>query len=105
MVFTPTTDLTKSASTFEEATVSNQKVYVTIRCHNNAGLHTTSTSDGVIISDVPPSADHAVIEIIPQSLTEYSPSHCYHGDKTNLRMKWSGFSDQFGIMSFFVSKL
>ncbi|XP_076075248.1 uncharacterized protein LOC143046131 isoform X2 [Mytilus galloprovincialis] len=100
--FTKTTDVKSASISFVEYIISQKTVYTTVRCHNKAGLYSTATSDGVTISDIPPSSDHAVITIIPQSLTEYSPGDYYQGDKTSVRIKWSGFADQFGIMSFVV---
>jgi hypothetical protein len=35
--------------------------------------------------------------------TEYSTGEYHQRDPTTIRMKWSGFTDQFDIMSFVVS--
>lgn len=98
-------ELKSATVTVDEDIISQKTVYSTVRCHNNAGLFSTATSDGVTISEIPPSSENAVITIIPQSITEYSSGDNYQQDKTSVRMKWSGFVDQFGIMSFVVSIL
>ncbi|CAC5375361.1 unnamed protein product [Mytilus coruscus] len=100
--FTKTVNLKSASATLDEIVISQKTVYVTVRCHNNAGSYSSSTSDGVTISDIPPSSDHAVVTVIPQSLTEYSPGYFHQQDKTSVRIKWSGFTDQFDIMSFVV---
>ncbi|CAC5375030.1 unnamed protein product [Mytilus coruscus] len=87
--FTKTTDVKSASISFDEYIISQKTVYTTVRCHNNAGLFSTATSDGVTISDIPPSSDHAVVTIIPQSLNEYSPGGYYQQDKTSVRIKWS----------------
>ncbi|CAG2198380.1 unnamed protein product [Mytilus edulis] len=100
--FKKSTELKSATVTVDEDIISQKTVYSTVRCHNNAGLFSTATSDGVTISEIPPSSENAVITIIPQSITEYSSGDNYQQDKTSVRMKWSGFVDQFGIMSFVV---
>lgn len=103
--FKKSTELKSATVTVDEDIISQKTVYSTVRCQNNAGLFSTATSDGVTISEIPPSSENAVITIIPQSITEYSSGDNYQQDKTSVRMKWSGFVDQFGIMSFVVSIL
>ncbi|XP_076075242.1 uncharacterized protein LOC143046127 [Mytilus galloprovincialis] len=100
--FTKTVNLKSASATLDESIISQKTVYATVRCHNNAGSYSSSTSDGVTISNIPPSSDHAAITVIPQSLTEYSPGYFHQQDKQSVRIKWSGFTDQFNIMSFVV---
>ncbi|XP_052095905.1 uncharacterized protein LOC127731087 [Mytilus californianus] len=100
--FTKTADVMKATSTMDREKVLHKKIYITIRCRNAAGLYTTACSDGIVISDESPSALNAELEILPQSLTEYQPSNFHQSSKTSVKMKWSGFSDLFGIMSFIV---
>ncbi|VDI15139.1 Hypothetical predicted protein [Mytilus galloprovincialis] len=100
--FTKTADVLKATSTMDRYKVFNKKIYLTIRCRNMAGLYTTACSDGIVISDQSPSARNAELEILPQSLTEYQPSNFHQASKTSVKMKWSEFSDPFGIMSFIV---
>ncbi|CAC5401969.1 unnamed protein product [Mytilus coruscus] len=100
--FTKTADVMKATSTMDREKVLHKKIYITIRCRNAAGLYTTGCSDGIVISDESPSALNAELEILPQSLTEYQPSNFHQASKTSVKMKWSGFSDLFGIMSFIV---
>ncbi|XP_052095904.1 uncharacterized protein LOC127731085 [Mytilus californianus] len=100
--FTKTADAMKATSTMEREKVLNKKIYITIRCRNTAGLYTTACSDGIVISDQSPSALNAELEILPQSITEYQPSNVHQASETFVKMKWSGFSDPFGIMSFIV---
>ncbi|CAG2197002.1 unnamed protein product [Mytilus edulis] len=101
--FTKTVNLKSASATLDESIISQKTVYATVRCHNNAGSYSSSTSDGVTISDIPPSSDHAAIIVIPQSLTEYSPGYFHQQDKQSVRIKWSGFTDQFNIMSLLYS--
>ena len=101
--FTKTVNLKSASTVFDENIIAMTTIYTTIRCHNNAGSYTTATSDGLTISEVPPSSDNAVITILPISKTEYGTSDYHQRDPTTIRMKWSGFTDRFDIMSFVVS--
>ena len=101
--FTKTVNLKSTSTVFDENILAMTTIYTTVRCHNNAGLYTTATSDGLTISEVPPSSDDAVITILPISKTEYDANKYHQRDSTKIRMKWSGFTDRFDIMSFVVS--
>jgi hypothetical protein len=101
--FNKTVNLKSASTVFDENIISMKTIYTTVRCHNNVGSYTTATSDGLTISEVPPSSDNAVITILPISKTEYGTSDYHQRDPTKIRMKWSGFTDRFDIMSFVVS--
>lgn len=101
--FTKTVNLKSAFTVFDENIIAMKTIYTTVRCHNKAGSYITATSDGLTISEVPPSSDNAVITILPISKTEYGTSDYHQRDPTTIRMKWSGFTDRFDIMSFVVS--
>jgi hypothetical protein len=101
--FTKTLDLKSAYASFDDETMLMKTIYITVRCHSNAGLYVSAASDGVTISDNPPSADYAELTLLPISKTEYITGEYHQRDPTTIRMKWSGFTDQFDIMSFVVS--
>ena len=72
-------------------------IYSTLNCENNAGLSSVKSSDGVKISNQPPSIATAEVEVIPISNTEYNPRYTYLGVTDSFRLKWTGFSDNIGI--------
>ena len=78
-------------------------IYTTLSCENNAGLSFIKSSNGVKVSNTPPSTSTAQIEIVPLSPTEYTLRDGYHGLSDNMRLKWSGFTDTIGIETFDVS--
>jgi hypothetical protein len=82
--------------------ISMQMVHVTLRCRNKAGLHSTLSSNGVKISNLPPQTTSAEVEILPHSMTEYNCRDHYQGDITKLRVKWTGFTDMAGLDSYMV---
>ena len=79
-------------------------VYVTLRCHNKAGLHTKKSSDGVTISDSPPFIQNAQVQVLDQPITEYKSKSNFHGNTSTVRLKWMGFEDKLGLDSFLVSR-
>jgi hypothetical protein len=101
--FTKTLDLKSAYASLDDETMLMKTIYTTVRCHSKAGLYVSAASDGVTISDNPPSADYAELTLLPTSKTEYSTGEYHQRDPTTIRMKWSGFTDQFDIMSFVVS--
>ena len=70
-----------------------QMVHVTLKCRNKAGLQSTFSSNGVKILNLPPQTTSAEVEILPHSMREYNCIDHYQGDITNLRFKWTGFTD------------
>ena len=77
-------------------------IHVTIRCKNNAGLQTSLSSDGVVVSDRPPSAKNAQLEIISLSKSEYNARNNYQTNNHTARLKWTGFMDIIGLDSYLV---
>ncbi|CAC5370733.1 unnamed protein product [Mytilus coruscus] len=72
-------------------------IYTTLTCENNAGLSSVMSSDGVKISDQPPSVAAAVVETLPLSMTEYNTRDSYRGVTDNFRLKWTGFDDNIAV--------
>ncbi|KAK3581578.1 hypothetical protein CHS0354_031926 [Potamilus streckersoni] len=64
-----------------------------MRCHNQAGLYSVKSSDGLLIVTTPPNTESVVLALVPQSITEYTPEDCYQSNNTNIRLKWTGFED------------
>ncbi|VDI13269.1 Hypothetical predicted protein, partial [Mytilus galloprovincialis] len=78
-------------------------IYVTIRCKNKAGLQSSLSTDGVIVSNLPPVSASAQVNILPLSNTEYMAYNGYQKNKHTMRIKWSGFKDIVGLDSYLVS--
>ncbi|XP_063415906.1 uncharacterized protein LOC134697555 [Mytilus trossulus] len=77
-------------------------IYTTLTCENNAGLISTMSANGVRISNQPPSTASAVVETMPLSMTEYTPQINKQGVTDNIRLKWTGFTDDIGVERFKV---
>lgn len=80
-----------------------RRIYVTIRCKNKAGLQSSLSTDGVIVSNLPPVSASAQVNILPLSNTEYMAYNGYQKNKHTMRIKWSGFNDIVGLDSYLVS--
>ncbi|KAK3101347.1 hypothetical protein FSP39_002877 [Pinctada imbricata] len=78
-------------------------IYVTVKCKNKAGLSSSQSSDGVRVSDEKTLIDKAVITPIPLSVTEYRPQDNFQSNTSNIRLKWSGFSDNIPIELYEIS--
>ena len=77
-------------------------IYTTLSCENNAGLTSVLSSNGVKISNQPPSIDAAEVKVIPLSATEYTPRDMFQGLSDTMRLKWSGFTDKIGVETYKV---
>ncbi|KAL3841827.1 hypothetical protein ACJMK2_019926 [Sinanodonta woodiana] len=75
------------------AIINRKTLYSTIRCYNQAGLHTIKSSDGLLIITTPPNTESVVLDLVPQSVTEYTAMDRYQSNNTNIRLKWTGFED------------
>ncbi|XP_076085163.1 uncharacterized protein LOC143055975 isoform X1 [Mytilus galloprovincialis] len=95
-------ELSSASKVFDHSLLSSKTVYVTLRCHNKAGLHSKKSSDGVTISDRPPSIQNAQIQILDQPITEYKSKSNFHGNTSTVRLKWMGFEDKSRLDSFLV---
>eukprot|EP00058_Branchiostoma_floridae_P007081 XP_002592569.1 hypothetical protein BRAFLDRAFT_118907 [Branchiostoma floridae] len=73
------------------------KVYVIVRCHNNAGQSATASSDGVVLTSVPPSIEHAYVTVVIEPVTQYAPRNHYQYSPDKLHIAWGGFVDPSGI--------
>ena len=82
--------------------LENKTIFSSIRCHNKAGLSSTKSSNGVKISNRPPSTKHATVEFVLLSVTEYPGREHYQSDAHSLRLIWSGFEDFVGIEQYRV---
>ncbi|XP_078701246.1 uncharacterized protein LOC144927586 [Branchiostoma floridae x Branchiostoma belcheri] len=89
-----------SASKSVSSLVHGQTVFVTVRCHNNVGLHSTMSSDGVTIVTDPPSTAAAQLSVVTRSETQY-PTRGNHQSQTDtLLLSWGGFMDTTGILAY-----
>ncbi|KAL5007590.1 hypothetical protein ScPMuIL_016396 [Solemya velum] len=77
-------------------------IYVTVSCYNSVGLQSSRRTDGVRVVTSKPSAELAIVEVIPLSITQYPASPGYQSDSSNLRLKFSGFSHSIGVHSYKV---
>ena len=77
-------------------------IYTTLSCENKAGLTSVMSSNGIKISNKRPSNETAQLELISLSATEYNPRDTYQGITNNVRLKWSGFTDDIGIDTYMV---
>ncbi|XP_052067298.1 uncharacterized protein LOC127706680 [Mytilus californianus] len=78
-------------------------IYTTLSCENNAGLTYSLSTDGVQISNTPPSISTVEMEVLSLSYTEYNPRDWYLGLTDTLRIKWSGFTDSIGVETYKVN--
>ncbi|XP_033751510.1 LOW QUALITY PROTEIN: uncharacterized protein LOC117335547 [Pecten maximus] len=78
-------------------------VYSTIRCQNKAGLQSVRSSDGVRISRLSPAVDNVQFNIIRLSQEEFAAASQFQGDTTQIRLKWSGFTDPIGIEGYILT--
>ncbi|XP_078322971.1 uncharacterized protein LOC111122905 [Crassostrea virginica] len=92
----------KAYQEFDYSLLENRTIFSSIRCHNKAGLSSTKSSNGVKISNRPPSTKHATVEAMPLSVTEYAGRGHYQSVANNLRLMWSGFEDFVGIEQYRV---
>ena len=92
-----------AASAAINADLHGLTVYVTIKCFNGAGLSTIASSDGVTILYNPPSTDTVILEVLGSSTTQYLVQGNYHGNRTAINFRWTGFDESEGIDSYLVS--
>ena len=85
-----------------DADLHGLTVYVSIKCINGAGLTSVVSSDGVTILYSVPSTDSVILEVIVSSQTQYLAQRNYHGDKTAVKFRWTGFDESEGIDSYLV---
>ncbi|CAG2233139.1 unnamed protein product [Mytilus edulis] len=95
----PYTEVTSTTAykVFPYSVLIGYTIYTTLKCENKAGLSSVMSSNGVKISNLPPSATSAVVQTLPLSLKEYSPRDLYLGVNDNIRLKWTGFDDHIGV--------
>jgi hypothetical protein len=82
---------------FPYSVLEGYTIYTSLSCDNNAGLTSTLSSNGVKISNHPPSIAAANVKIVPLAITEYNPIEEFQGVSNAMRMKWSGFTDSIGV--------
>ncbi|XP_035661568.1 uncharacterized protein LOC118405866 [Branchiostoma floridae] len=89
-----------SASKSVSGLSHGQTVFVTVRCHNNVGLVSTMSSDGVTIVTNPPITTAAQLSVVTRSETQY-PTRGNHQSQTDmLQLSWGGFADTTGILAY-----
>lgn len=101
LTFTEVTGTT-AYKEFDFNVLEGHTIYSTISCENNAGLFSILSSNGVRISERPPTIDNAVAEVLSEQATEYHTRSAFQGVKDSLRLKWSGFTDNIGLESYLV---
>ena len=70
MTYTPVTD-NRGFKEFPYSVLTGRIIYTTLNCENKAGLFSTLSSNGVKISDQPPSIQTVEISMLPLSHTEH----------------------------------
>ncbi|XP_053401094.1 uncharacterized protein LOC123523194 isoform X2 [Mercenaria mercenaria] len=99
--FTPVNIHLKNASnTFENS--PEDTLFITVQCMNGAGLTSTLSSDGVKILQAPPSTESVILELMTTSTTQFLPRGSYHGNSSEIKFRWTGFSANDGVDSFEV---
>lgn len=103
----PYTEVTSTTAykEFPYSVLIGYTIYTTLKCENKAGLSSVMSSNGVKISNLPPTATSAVVQTLPLSLTEYSPRDSYQGVNDRIRLKWTGFDDNIGVERYKVNFL
>ncbi|XP_071123054.1 uncharacterized protein [Mytilus edulis] len=87
---------------FDYSVLEGYTIYTTLNCENNAGLTYSLSTDGVKISNTPPSISSVQMEVLSLSSTEYNPRDWYLGLTDTMRIKWSGFTDSIGVETYKV---
>ncbi|KAJ8299760.1 hypothetical protein KUTeg_023820 [Tegillarca granosa] len=93
----PNPELRFISKVFNYSLVDTKKIHSTIRCENKAGLQSSQSSDGIVISNRNPSTDFAQLIPMYLSVSQYSARDGFQSAPTSLRLKWAGFTDQTGI--------
>ena len=83
--------------------VEGQKLFLTVKCFNNAGRSSWKSSDGITIITEPPSSLAAVVKVKAVSDTAYATLDGYQSQNSSLTASWEGFTDPFGIQFYQVS--
>ncbi|KAK3099944.1 hypothetical protein FSP39_012240 [Pinctada imbricata] len=90
---------------FSYSQLSHKTIYTTIRCHNKAGLISSVSTDGVQISNEAPNSTNSVVKPIPLSVTEYPALDYFQSNTNQLKMTWTGFTDNIAIKQYKVDIL
>jgi len=72
--------------------VPTSNVYITVTCTNPGLLHTTVTSDGIAILNLPPDHTRAMLMIYSSADSVYRNIY-NHLPMSSLILSWTGFSD------------
>ncbi|XP_071082513.1 uncharacterized protein [Haliotis cracherodii] len=75
-------------------TSSGVKVYTTVRCHNNAGQTSESSSDGVVIVSRGEVATVAGFKVLEESPSVFSDRGQCHVARDTVRLHWEGGETQ-----------
>lgn len=77
--------------------------YVTVRCHNRAGLAGEKTSIGLPFMTRPPDSSLARVDISLSPQTLYGNKGHYQSSNTSVKFSWFGFRDPVGIAHYEVT--
>ena len=80
----------------------DEVLYSTIKCSNRAGLTSTANTDGIRLLEGPPKSDLVILTVMMSSLTQYPTRGIYHGDPTQLKLRWKNFNMYQKISSYIV---
>jgi len=100
--FKPTAKLDSATVNLAGKVSHGTTVYASIRCHNKAGLHSVSTSDGVTMVLSKPLANKARVYVIGTSTSQYPVQDNHQAITDVLHVGWDGFQDNAGIKKYWV---
>ena len=92
---------TSAEAELPESTSSN-KIFVTVRCINRAGLVATSSSDGVTILKDNIISESLVVEILGHSPSHFPVHSHFHGTADQFKIRWTGFGGDHPIKKYKV---
>ncbi|XP_071964161.1 uncharacterized protein [Antedon mediterranea] len=83
-----------------ETKYENVPLFSTIKFHNNAGMSSRKSSDGVVIVTCPPTVEYANVRVLTSSSSPYIQRGYYQSDTTHLVLTWDGFYDPVKIIRY-----
>ncbi|XP_071954211.1 uncharacterized protein [Antedon mediterranea] len=76
----------------------NVRLFSTMKFHNNAGMSSRRSSDGVVIVTRPPIAEYANVRVLISSPSPYTQRGYYQSDTSQVEIGWDGFYDPVNIV-------
>ena len=101
MPFTVVTTTT-AFKEFPYSVLQGHTIYTTLKCENKAGLTSVMSSNGVQISNDKPSTATAEVKLLSIPATENTPRDSYQGVTNNIRLRWTGYTDDIGVETYMV---